>query len=393
MDGLSLSTADRRRSLAAVITCMTLVGVTVGLTYPLLSLILEERGYSSTIIGLNAAMPAIAMLILSPFLPHAIQRIGLKPFLTGCILAEAALILGLRAFDTIYFWFALRFFMGITAAGLFIAGETWINQIADDRNRGRLMAVYSIAMSGGLALGPVILTITGTGGWSPFVAGALCNLVGLVPLMTLGNLAPRLDGHASFSVWSFVRIAPSLSMSVFAFAVIESAGSALLPIYGIRTGYSDDASALMLTIVLVGGIALQWPIGWLADHSNRYLLIGSLGLLSAIGIGLLPLVAMEPVLLYAALFVWGGIAAGVYTVALVIQGQRFRGADLITANAAFGLIWGVASMGGPAAAGVAMDLWDPHGLPALLMLVCLAAAITVWVRHHGRRPRPTATVP
>ncbi len=390
MTVLSLNASERRRSLAAVITCMTLVGVTVGLTYPLISLLLEDRGYSRTVIGLNAAIPAVAMLMASPLLPRLIQKVGLRRFLMACIIAEAALILGLKILDGLAAWFVLRFFMGVTTAGLFIASETWINQIADDRMRGRLMATYVIALNGGLALGPIILTVTGIHGWAPFVAGAICNLVGILPLLVLGNLAPRLEGRPSFSVWAFVRIAPSLSMAVFAFAVIESAGSALLPVYGVRTGYADHAAAIMLTVVLVGGITLQWPIGWLADRFDRYRLIGGLGLVCTVGIALLPVVSETPIPLYLALFFWGGVASGIYTVALVIQGQRFRGADLVTANAAFGIIWGVASMGGPAASGVAMDLWDPHGLPALLAVVCGLFSITVFVRHPLRRqPQPT----
>ena len=387
MAELALSAVERRRSLTAVITCMTLVGITIGLTFPLLSLILEGRGYSRTVIGLNSAMPAIAMLILSPVLPRIIGAIGLKPFLIGCVVAEGALILGLKVFDNLPAWFLLRFLMGATSAGLFIAGETWINQIADDRNRGRLVAIYSIALGGGLALGPVILAVTGTGGWAPFVVGAVCNLAGVVPLMLIGNLAPRLDGRPSFSAWAFARIAPSLTMAVFAFAVLEAAASALLPVYGVRTGHSEQEAALLLSAVLIGGVALQWPVGWLADRGDRYLLIGVLGAMSAIGTALLPFVIAVPVLLYGALFFWGGVASGIYTVALVIQGDRFRGPDLVTANAAFGLIWGFAVMVGPAAAGVAMDLWDPHGLPAMLTAVCVLFVITVVIRHRSRKAR------
>ena len=41
-----------------------------------------------------------------------------------------------------------------------------------------------------------------------------------------------------------------------------------------------------------------------------------------------------------------------------------------------------------AAAGVAMDLWDPHGLPAMLTAVSALFVITVLVRRRSRRTRP-----
>ena len=381
MSALSLTPDERRRSLVAVITCMSLVGITIGLTFPLLSLILESRGYSRTTIGLNAAMPAVAMLLAAPFFPRVIGRLGLKPFLAGCIALEALLILLLKATDTIEAWFVIRFAMGLSTAGLFIAGETWINQIATEATRGRLMAVYTIVFNGGLAAGPLILTITGTGGWAPFVIGAACNAIGLLPLLWLGNLAPRMDGTATFGAWGFFRVAPTLAMAMLAFAVIESAAGALLPVYGVRTGYSEAGAATMLTVVLVGGIFLQWPIGWLADHWDRYRLIALLGGCSALGVAVLPWTVGVPWLLYGALFFWGGIASGIYTVALVIMGQRFRGADLVTANSAVGILWGFASMGGPAAAGVAMDVWDPHGFAGVLTIVCLSFLLTVLARR------------
>ena len=43
----------------------------------------------------------------------------------------------------------------------------------------------------------------------------------------------------------------------------------------------------------------------------------------------------------------GAAAGGIYTLALVLIGQHFRGPDLVTANACVGLLWGVGSLLGP----------------------------------------------
>lgn len=374
---------SRRRSLVAIIACMSIVGITLGLTYPLLSLILEARGHPRTMIGLNAAMPAVAMLLLAPILPRIIAAAGLKPFLVACIAAEAILILALKAFDDIGSWFPLRFAMGVTTAGLFIAGETWINQVALDAVRGRMMAIYSIAFTSGLAGGPLVLATVGTEGWTPFLIGAACNVAGIVPLLAVRGEAPRLHGRPRFGVLGFVRLAPSLCAAVFAFAAVESATGALLPVYAVRSGYAESTAATMLTVLLVGGIVLQWPVGWLADHTDRYRLIGALGLAAFLSVALVPVSAGTPFALYPLFFVWGGLAAGIYTVALTIQGQRFRGPDLVVSNAAFGVMWGIASMAGPALAGGAMDIWDPHGLPVVLTAISLLFVLIVAVRHFA----------
>jgi predicted MFS family arabinose efflux permease len=75
------------------------------------------------------------------------------------------------------------------------------------------------------------------------------------------------------------------------------------------------------------------------------------------------------------LFVWGGIASGIYPVALSIAGDRFRGTELVTVNAAIIIAYGLGGLVGPALGGVAMDTWNPQGL--LWLFVLLFAVLLV----------------
>ena len=88
-----------------------------------------------------------------------------------------------------------------------------------------------------------------------------------------------------------------------------------------------------------------------------------------------PFVVDDPLWLWAVLFVWGGTFSAIYTMSMAIAGQRFRGGQLANIMAAFGVMWGLGMTIGPATAGGAMDLWDPHGLPALLAVTCTVFVI------------------
>ncbi len=384
-----MSPGERRRGLVAAIACISVAGIAIGLYYPLLSLILESRGTSRTMIGLNSAMPALAMLMFSPLIPRLATAVGLKPFIFACLATEASLVLLLKAFDDLVWWFPIRFAMGISAVGLFVAAETWINQLALERTRGRLMALYNMTLSAGFVLGPLIILITGIEGWAPFVIGAAIIALAVLPLVWAGGAAPTLAGRSSFGVLAFVRIAPSLATAVLVIAVIEGAAGALLPVYGIRSGFGTDGAALILSTLLLGSIALQLPIGWLADKVDRYRTMMLCGVGGAGGAILLPFVIDRGPLLWPVLFFWGGLAAGIYTVAMTIVGERFRGAELITANAAFGVLWGLGGLAGPALAGAAMDLWDPHGLMAVLAVTCILFVALTAARQWRRRGRET----
>ena len=99
------------------------------------------------------------------------------------------------------------------------------------------------------------------------------------------------------------------------------------------------------------------------------------------------LVADEAAPLAALLFLWGGLAAGIYPVALSMAGERFRGADLVAINAAIIISYGLGSLIGPVLGGVAMDLWNPQGLMAMLALVfVLFLAATVGPAIPARPP-------
>ncbi len=88
----------------------------------------------------------------------------------------------------------------------------------------------------------------------------------------------------------------------------------------------------------------------------------------------LPWLITQPSLLWPALMLLDAVAGGVYTLALVLIGQRFRGRDLVTANAAAGMLWGVGSLLGPLLRGSRMDL-GPQALAAGLFVATAATSL------------------
>ncbi len=131
----------RWRPFAAVIICLMVFDVTMGLSYPLLSLLLEGRGHSPFVIGLNASMLPLGLVLSAPFVPSLATRFGPWRFAMGCIAVTAILWPLFKIWDSLGAWFVLRFLLGIVEGGLFAISEVWINQLASGRNRGRVIAV------------------------------------------------------------------------------------------------------------------------------------------------------------------------------------------------------------------------------------------------------------
>ena len=79
--------------------------------------------------------------------------------------------------------------------------------------------------------------------------------------------------------------------------------------------------------------------------------------------------------MYGLLALWGGITMGIYTIGLTLIGERFKGGQLVGANAAYVILYSLGLLMGPATEGVALDAWNPHGLLVALGGICAAYAL------------------
>lgn len=354
-----------------IIASITAVGVfclTTGLSHPLLALILEDMGASSGLIGLNAAMGPIGIILSAPFVPRLARKFGAWFICVTSLCSSAVLLLMLAVFRDVMIWFPIRFFLGVAISAIFIISETWINQLAMPRIRGRIIGTYNTVAAAGFALGPLTLAVIGSQGWPPFLVGITGILIALPVFVLARDHLPGFDGREDASVFSFLSLAPMLLLAVAFAALFDQVVLSFLPIYGLRHGLTEATSSLALAVMIIGNVVLQIPIGWLADRISRRFLMSIMAIATMIGSLLLSLLIGGSILLWPMLFVWGAIAFGIYTIALVELGDRFSGALLLAGNGAFGMMWGIGGIFGPPVAGAAMDLIGPEGLPVILGL-------------------------
>src|SRR5262245_6729658 len=81
-------------NLVAAITTIAVCDIALGLTFPLLSLLLERRGVPAWIIGLNAAMSPLGIIVAGPFIPAAVGLLGARQLCYVTMFAMVALLMG-----------------------------------------------------------------------------------------------------------------------------------------------------------------------------------------------------------------------------------------------------------------------------------------------------------
>ena len=321
-------------------------------------------------------MHALGVLLIAPVLPRLAARFGARTLLVAALLLSAVLFPLFPAFPAIVMWFILRIGLGIAAETIFVLTESWVNDLSSDATRGRSMAAYTAILSLGFAGGPLILSYAGSAGATPYLIAAAISAMALVCVFFLPATRQSDSSEVSTNLLAYARLAPLAMAATTLNAAVETAGMSLMPLYAGRLGWEGEEAAKLITILMIGAIALQLPIGWLCDRMNRQTLLFALSVVSVAGALLWPYVIGDRVLAYVMVFVWGGLFVGIYTTMLAIVGSHYSGTDLIGIYAAMGLMWGVGALLGPTLAGFAMEA-TTHGLPFFIAASCGAFALYV----------------
>lgn len=362
----------RRRSIVACIAATATVTITLGLCWPLLAIVLERQGVSPWLNGLSASAQMVAVLAVMPVAPALIGALGVVRVIAIGIIGMATCMCLLPVFPNVWAWFPIRFALGLGTELVFISGDIWINQLAEERTRGRLIGVYGMFLHGGFALGPLAIIALGSDDWTALYVAIAVVLSGLAPLVAVRGSAPAAAGKPRARLPHYVRVATALMAAGLMFGLIESATEALLPVYGLKKGLDAESAAFLLTLFVLGAVLGQIPSGWLADHvePRRLLFAGSLTTLVALAA--LPMVIEVPLLIWPVMLAMGASLGSFYIVAMTMMGRRYRGAELIGVNTSFVFIWGLGAAVGPGLSGSAMHAFGPDGMPALGMVLCIA---------------------
>lgn len=369
-------------ALAGIAAALALFGAAQGLSYPLFSILMQRQGMSPALIGASAAMMPFGLILSASLVPGAVRLFGARGLAVGCALGAALCFLLIGWLQNWVAWFVLRFIVGFVINPLYILGEVWALALAPPARRGRIMGIFNAVMGAGYAVGPLALVLVGAEGWRPFligICGFLCCAVVLA--MVSRNLAgfEEEEGEPpSGGVFRFATMAPALLAAAGVSAAMQQNTYSLLPVFGTAYGIAEASVAALITALSTGNILLQIPLGLAAERvGGRTMIIVCAMTTACCALLLAPLVLTPAV--WPLLVVWGGVGYGVYTMAVVELGSRFRGRQLVAGNAAFSMMWGVGGIVGPPGAGVAMQAIGPVGLPLTVACLSLAlVAFAVW---------------
>ena len=367
------------KQIAMILVAVTLAGVTFGITMPLSTLTLKSWGIGSAMIGFSAAMPAIAAVLITPFLPKLINYFGQVITIRFCLVLEAVCIFCLPFFPNITSWLFLRFFIGVGATGIWLMSEIWINGYANDKNRGKIIAIYSSLLSAGFIIGVLLVSIIGIESNIAFYAAAGIVAMAAIPMWNITPLPiDNMDEDIAF--WDHMFSEPGLMGSSWMMGFLYAATASLLPVFALQFDLNYAQSSRTVAWLGSGELFLPLLVGWLADRMNKRKLMIYISLLTVAMLSLLPFIFPSPLLRLVVLFVLGGAIMSFYSLGLTMLGQQFKGSLLASANASFIFFLCLGEIFGPPVIGAAMDFFGTYAFGwsmALFSIIYLLVFISL----------------
>jgi MFS family permease len=359
-----------------------LVQIIPGVNAVLLPLTLQKQGYNNTLIGLCLSAEFVAIVSLSRYLSALIDRLGMANALFLSTMIQAGVLFLLMVSHSLLVWALAIYFYGAAASVFLVALQTWLGVLPLKRIKGLVFGIYGAAISLGFAAGPILLQYTGMEGRMPFYATILISLLAALPFLALRSWIPRIQSHERPRIGFVVRLSPAVFYSAMVGGITFYGIPAFLTIYALMNGMPVKQAPFLLTMFMLGTLALGFLISFLSDFWDRryvILLCVFVGLLCAV---YLTIAIFSYVSALALLFVWGGVQGGIYATGLSLIGERFREEDQVSANVAYTLIESIGGVIGVFLIGAAMDVIGSEGLVYVIVTAATVYFIFALSRYR-----------
>ena len=381
-----------------------------------LALLLLTAGVYSTLVGIRAELKNLPTLISggittayyagfllgSWYTLRALKQVGhIRVYAAlASLLSASVLITG--AYDSPIVWIVMRSSTGFCFAGLYVVAESWLNGLASNTFRGRLLAMYNVVTIGAYGAGQLLVfnfdarTLTG------FAFAAVVSSLAVIPVaMSEQASTPTVENNTHITMRELAKIVPTGAGTILLVGLAHGGMLGMAVIYATREGLSVGRVGILIAAINLGGMALTWPISSASDDIDRRI-IGVLSTLAVIILGLVMLTQTPSSWVTTALlFAIGGFSFPLYAVGGAYTNDWVSQEQMGAAASQLVTLYGFGAMIGPLVAAPFLDIigtqgfaWSIISLHAVILLF-LIYRIRAWhapvttkhwddVSFHGR---------
>jgi MFS family permease len=376
-------------------------------TWPLLMgvmLLMVGNGVQGTILGIRGSGAGfstfqLSIVMSSYFLgflfgsvlaPRMLRRVGHVRVFAALGSAISAILIVYPVVPDWLAWSLLRVLAGFAFSGIYITAESWINNTATNETRGQALSAYMITQMIGIIASQVLLNLPDASGFTLFILPSVLVSLAFMPILLAPTPAPAFDTARRLSFRRLFAISPLGCVGMLLTGGIFSAMFGMASVWGSQAGLSLRDISIFVGAMYVGGLLLQYPVGYLSDRNDRRTLIMGLSFIAALAM----VIAMLPGLPFWALIgvalVLGGITNPIYALLIAYTNDFLTREDMAGASAGMIFLNGFGAIFGPLLTGWIMGLVGPSGFFLFIGLLFLAlGGYAAW--RMTRRAAPGMT--
>lgn len=358
------------RSLAAPFLSLILLILASGLCSTFISVRLEMEGFNPEIIGSVTAALYAGIFAGSIWMDRWISKLGhIRSFIIFAFITMLLTLIQSLWIDP-YFWMVLRFLGGVCTAGIFIVIESWLLMQASPELRGAILSIYLAVFYGALSAGQLLLNLSDPMSANPFYIISALTALSILPMLSSAIPQPKIEPGVRLKSTELFKISPFGLIGVIVSGILLAAVYGLMPVYAKEIGMTVSEIGDLMALLIFGGLSFQWPLGRLADKSNRKgVLIGT----SIITFIICCIIALSghlssPMLLIL-IFLFGGFSFTIYPLSMAHACEKIKEHQIVSATGGFVLSYGIGAIAGPIMAPIAMNFLGSNGLFYFLALI------------------------
>ena len=358
-----------------------------------LPLRMETAGYPVALIGAIMAAYYLGLALGGFRSKHVILRIGhIRAFSAFAALA-AATCLAYDFFFTPAAWVVLRVINGFCIAGMTTSIESWLNERSSNETRGRVLGFYMLVFYLAVALGQTLVNVAPVGGSEPLMLASALIGLSLIPIAMTRLGKPDLGEVRVLGVREIYAASKVGVVGAGVAGILIGSFYALAIVFARQIGLSVSEAAMFMSVVVLGGLAFQVPIGMLADRFDRRIVMA--GILIAVGTswGLLSISianGVSLIVLMVMALAFGGAISSVYPLCVAQTFDRLDRMYYVAASGRLLMVYSIGATIGPLLTSGLMAAYGPSSFFVFESVIAIAYAVFVLLRVRSVPQLPEA---
>jgi len=321
--------------------------------------------------------------------PNLVGKVGhIRVFAAFASTASLSILLHSVIVDP-YVWILGRFITGFSIISIFVVVESWLNDRATNRTRGKVLSIYMIITFVGIGLGVLLLNFNDPTNYEPFILVSVLLSIALVPILLTKRKPPTFKKISSIKIKELYKITPLGTFSMFCVGFIHPAIFTMGAVYGALMNFSVLEISLYLFLITLSGAIFQWPIGYLSDRFDRRIILIITSLLGSVltilcffsvsvspdfinlSSGWKPIlqhITNHRMLFYIFISLYAGVSLPLFSLNLAYVNDFLPKEKFVSAGAGMQIIFGLSAMTAPFACSFFMKNFGPNGIFIFLFI-------------------------